>query len=165
MKPIERVRPEDVTSETECHREPVLDLDAIFSMDAGLPPDRPRGGWTCTVSLFTLEDDYALNQEVETEIAFLTYHIGDDDVCELVDMEVAEEFRGQGLGKRLVGEALADIHIKGGTRVYIFAYEPDEGSKMKFFSTFGFSPLEVPDGEASSKSLPNPMVLELETDG
>ena len=112
--------------------------------------------------MFTSEDDFALNQEVEMEIAFLTYHIGDDDVCELVDIEVAEPLRDQGLGKRLVEEALADIRLKGGTRVYLFGYKPGEGSLVDFFANFGFRPLEVADGELSSKSLPNPMLLEIE---
>lgn len=162
MSDLESFRPSDVTSDVECHREEVLDLDPTFGSDAGLVGDRPRGGWACTVSLFFLEDNYALNEELETEIAFITYNIGDDDMCELVDMEVAKEYRGHGLAKRLMEEALADITLKGGTRIYIFAYEPEEGSRTEFFSRFGFRPLDVKDKERSASSLPFPMRLDLE---
>ena len=150
-----------VTSEVDCHREEVLTLDGAFRHHAGLGGGE-RGGWACTVSLFVLEDDFALGEEVEMEIAFASYHIGDDDICELVDMEVATAYRGQGLARRLVQEALADIRIKGGTRVYLFAYEPEEGSRLEFFEQFGFKPLEVPDELLSATSLPYPMRLEVD---
>jgi GNAT superfamily N-acetyltransferase len=162
MSGHERFRPAEVTSEVECHREEVIDLDEVFCRSAGISTDRPRGGWMCTVSLFVLEDNYALNEEVETEIAFATYTIGDDDVCEITDMEVAKGFQRQGLGKRLLDEVMADIRLKGGTRVYLFAYEPEEGSREEFFSRFGFAPLELPEEEGSARSLPHPMGLELE---
>jgi GNAT superfamily N-acetyltransferase len=162
MTPVEGFRPEDVTSEVDCHREEVLDLDQVFCHDAGLPDDTSRGGWMCTVSLFVMEDDYALNEMVEAEIAFATYHIGDDDVCELVDLEVASAYRGYGLGDRLVEESIADIRLKGGSRVYIFAYEPDEGSREKFFQRHGFVPVEFPDAEWSASTLPHPMRLDLD---
>jgi GNAT superfamily N-acetyltransferase len=157
-----RLRPSDVISEVDCHREEVLDMDPVFRSDAGIPVDDPRSGWTCTDSMFMLEDNYALNEELETEIAFLTYNIGDDDMCELVDMEVAEAYRGQGLARRLIDEALADIRLKGGTRLYLFAYEPEDGSRTEFFSRFGFRTLVVEDKERSASSLPFPMRLDLE---
>jgi GNAT superfamily N-acetyltransferase len=162
MSDSEPFRTTDVTSEVECHREEVLDLDTVFRSDAGIDGDRPRGGWACSVSLFILEDNYALNEEVETEIAFATYNIGDDDVCEVVDMEVATAYRGRGLARRLVEEALADIALKGGTRVYLFAYEPEEGSRVDFFSRFGFVPLPPPDEPSSSNSMPHPMRLDID---
>ncbi len=162
MSDLENFRPSDVTSDVECHREEVLDLDPTFGSDAGLVGDRPRGGWACTVSLFFLEDNYALNEEVEMEIAFATYNIGDDDICEIVDMEVATAYRGQGLARRLVEAALADIALKGGTRVYLFAYEPEEGSREDFFSRFGFSPLEPSENPPTSSSMPHPMRLDIE---
>jgi GNAT superfamily N-acetyltransferase len=154
-----------VTSEVDCHREEVLDLDTVFRCDAGLHPETPRGGWACTVSLFVLEDDYALNEEVETEIAFATYNIGDDDVCEIVDLEVAADYRGHGLARRLVEETLADIALKGGGRVYLFAYEPEDGSRVDFFSRFGFHPLEDAEESRSSSSMPFPMRLDIEEGG
>ena len=162
MPEQERLRPSDVISEVDCRREEVLDMDLVFRSDAGIPLDEPRSGWTCTVSVFILEDNYALNEELETEIAFITYNIGDDDMCELVDLEVAKEYRGHGLAKRLMEEALADITLKGGTRIYIFAYEPEEGSRTEFFSRFGFRPMDVKDRERSASSLPFPMRLDLE---
>jgi GNAT superfamily N-acetyltransferase len=164
MPGLDRFSPSEVTSEVDCHREEVLDLDDIFQGDADLDGDRPRGGWACTISLFVLEDDFALGEEVELEIAFASYNIGDDDVCELVDIEVATAYRGHGLGKRLMEEVLRDIKLKGGTRVYVFAYEPEEGSREEFFTRFGFRALEVPDREWLSTSLPHPMRLELEHD-
>ncbi len=162
MPDRERLRPSDVISEVDCRREDVLDLDNVFRSDAGVPPDDTRSGWTCTVSMFILEDNYALNEELETEIAFLTYNIGDDDMCEIVDMEVAEAYRGNGLARRLVDEALADITLKGGTRIYLFAYEPEDGTRTEFFSRFGFRAVEVKDKERSASSLPFPMRLDLE---
>ena len=162
MPDQERLRPSDVISEVDCHREEVLDMDLVLRSDAGIPLDDPRSGWTCTVSMFILEDNYALNEELETEIAFLTYNIGDDDMCEIVDMEVAEAYRGHGLARRLMDEALADIKLKGGTRIYLFAYEPEEGSRTEFFSRFGFRPVVVKDKERSASSLPFPMRLDLE---
>jgi GNAT superfamily N-acetyltransferase len=162
MSGQERFRPGEVTSEVECHREEVLDLDEVFCRAAEVPVDGPRGGWMCTVSLFVLEDNYALNEEVETEIAFATYTIGDDDVCEITDMEVAKDLRRQGLGGRLLGEVLADIRLKGGTRVFLFAYEPEEGSREEFFSRFGFVPLALPEEVWSARSLPHPMSLVLD---
>ncbi|MCK4969416.1 MAG: GNAT family N-acetyltransferase, partial [Thermoplasmata archaeon] len=74
----------------------------------------------------------------------------------------AKEYRGHGLAKRLMEEALADITLKGGTRIYIFAYEPEEGSRTEFFSPFGFRPMDVKDRERSASSLPFPMRLDLE---
>ncbi len=162
MPDQERLRPSDVISEVDCHREEVLDMDLVLRSDAGIPLDDPRSGWTCTVSMFILEDNYALNEELETEIAFLTYNIGDDDMCEIVDMEVAEAYRGHGLARRLMDEALADIKLKGGTRIYLFAYEPEEGSRTEFFSRFGFRLVVVKDRERSASSLPFPMRLDLE---
>jgi len=162
MSDRERLRPSDVISEVDCRREEVLDLDNVFRSDAGVPPDDTRSGWTCTVSMFIMEDNYALNEELETEIAFLTYNIGDDDMCEIVDMEVAEAYRGQGLARRLIDEALADITVKGGTRIYLFAYEPEEGTRTEFFSLFGFRAVEVKDKERSASSLPFPMRMDLE---
>jgi GNAT superfamily N-acetyltransferase len=159
---MDRFKMSEVTSEVDCHREEVLDLDAVFGRDAGLPEGTPRGGWVCTVSLFVLEDDFVQGHEVEVEIAFASYNIGDDDVCELVDMEVAEDYRTHGLGRRLVEEAMADIRLKGGTRVYLFAYEPDGGSRKEFFGQFGFQAMELPDDEFSASSLPNPMRMDLE---
>jgi GNAT superfamily N-acetyltransferase len=158
----EGFNPTEVTSEVDCHREEVLDLDDVFRHDAGVPEGRPRGGWVCSVSLFYTEEDFVLNEAVETEIAFATYHIGDDDVCELVDIEVATHFKGHGLGRRLVEEVLGDINIKGGSSVYLFAYEPEEGSREEFFSRFGFRPLTIPKDKWASTSLPHPMRLKLE---
>ena len=152
----------DVTSEVECHREEVLDLDTVFRRDAGLPSEGTRGGWACTVSLFVLENNYALNEEVEMEIAFATYNIGDDDVCEVVDIEVATAYRGRGLARRLMQEVMTDIRVKGGTRVYVSAYEPEDGSRTEFFGRFGFAPMDVPDEEWTSRSVPFPMRLDLE---
>ena len=166
MSDLEDFRPSNVTSDIDCHREEVLDLDPIFRSDSDISGDRPRGGWVCTVSLYLLEDNYALNEELEMEIAFASYNIGDDDICEMVDMEVASAYRKHGLARRLVEEALADITLKGGTRVYLFAYEPEEGSRVDFFSRFGFSPLEPSDEPASSTAMPNPMRLDIvERDG
>ncbi|UCC92671.1 MAG: GNAT family N-acetyltransferase [Thermoplasmata archaeon] len=162
MSPLERFEMSEITSEVDCHREEVLDLDAVFRAHAGLPEGTSRGGWACTVSLFQLEDDFVQGQEVEVEIAFASYNIGDDDVCELVDMEVATDYREHGLGRRLVEEMLADIRLKGGARVYLFAYEPEEGDRLDFFGRFGFKAMEVPPEGLPSKTLPNPMWLELD---
>ena len=161
MAPLDRFRMSEVTSEVDCHREEVLELDEVFRSHAGIPLAESRGGWACTVSLFQLEDDFVQGQEVEVEIAFASYQIGDDDVCELVDMEVATDYREHGLGRRLVEELLADIRLKGGSRVYLFAYEPDEGDRNDFFTRFGFHPLEIPEEGLPSTSLPNPMWLDL----
>ena len=150
-----------VTSDVDCHLGEVLVLDEVFRQHSG-HGDGDRGGWACTVSLFVLEEDFALGEEVEMEIAFASYHIGDDDLCELVDMEVASTYRGHGLARRLVEEVLADIRLKGGTRVYLFAYEPEEGSRVGFFEQFGFRTVEVTDPEWNSTSLPYPMFLEIE---
>jgi len=158
MSPLDRFDPAEVTSEVDCHREEVLDLDEVLRRHAGLGGG-PRGGWACTLSLFVLEEDFVQGHEVEVEVAFASYNIGDDDVCELVDMEVAEDYRGHGLGGRLVREALADIRLKGGSRVYLFAYEPEGGSRVEFYRRFGFRALDVPDDEWSASSLPNPMML------
>jgi ribosomal protein S18 acetylase RimI-like enzyme len=165
MPPLDRFRMSEITSEVDCHREEVLDLDEVFRSHSDIPEGVSRGGWACTLSLFQLEDDFVQGQEVEVEIAFASYQIGDDDVCELVDMEVASEFRGHGLGKRLVEEVLADIGLKGGARVYLFAYEPEGGDRLEFFSRFGFQVMEVPEEGSPSTSLPNPMWLELEGSG
>jgi len=162
MSPLDRFEPSEVTSEVDCRREEVLDLDEVLRHHAGQAGGAPRGGWACTLSLFILEDDFVQGHEVEVEIAFATYNIGDDDICELVDMEVAEDYRGHGLGERLVREALADIRLKGGTRVYLFAYEPEGGSRVEFFQRFGFRVLDVHDEEWSAGSLPNPMMLRME---
>ncbi len=162
MPDRERLRPLDVISEVDCRREEVLDLDNVFRSDAGIHADDTRSGWTCTASMFILEDNYALNEELEMEIAFLTYNIGDDDMCEIVDMEVAEEYRGHGLARRLIDEALADITLKGGTRIYLFAYEPEEGTRTEFFSRFGFRAFVDEDMGRPAGSLPNPMRLDLE---
>ena len=162
MEVAVRFEPDEVTSEVDCNREDILHIDPIFAWHAGLKEDRSRGGWACTISLFILEDNFVLNEEVESEVAFITYNIGDDDVCEVVDMEVAEVLRGHGLGRRLVEEALADLKLKGASRVYLFAYEPKEGDRVTFFSSFGFEPIEVPDEMFDIRSLPNPMWLDLE---
>jgi GNAT superfamily N-acetyltransferase len=162
MPPLDRFRMAEITSEVECHREERLDLDDVFRSHAGIPAEVPRGGWACTLSLFQLEDDFVQGQEVEMEIAFASYQIGDDDVCELVDMEVASEFRGHGLGKRLVVEVLADVGLKGGTRMYLFAYEPEGGDRVEFFSRFGFEGVELPEEGLPSTSLPHPMWLDVE---
>jgi GNAT superfamily N-acetyltransferase len=162
MPPLDRFEMSEITSEVDCHREEVLDLDGVFRTHAGLPEEGSRGGWTCTVSLFQLEDDFVQGQEVEVEIAFASYNIGDDDLCELVDMEVATEYREHGLGRRLVEEMLSDIRLKGGSRIYLFAYEPDVGDRLEFFGRFGFNPIPLPEEGLPSKSLPNPMWLELD---
>lgn len=162
MPPLDRFEMSEVTSEVDCRREEVLDLDQVFWSHTGSAEGRPRGGWACTVSLFQLEDDFVQGQEVEVEIAFASYNIGDDDVCELVDMEVAEDYRGLGLGRRLVEEVLADIRLKGGTRVYLFAYEPDGGDRLEFFGRYGFKAIEGTQDEAHPPALPNPMWLELD---
>ncbi len=161
MPPLDRFQMSEVTSEVDCHREEVLELDEVFRDHAGIPLDEPRGGWACTLSLFQLEDDFVQGQEVEVEIAFASYQIGDDDVCELVDMEVATDYREHGLGRRLVEELLADIRLKGGSRVYLFAYEPESGDRLEFFRQFGFVQVEVPEEGLPSTSLPNPMWLEM----
>lgn len=165
MPPIDRFRMAEVTSEVDCHREEVLDLDDVFRSHSGLPLGGSRGGWACTLSLFQLEDDFVQGQEVEVEIAFASYQIGDDDVCELVDMEVASDYREHGLGRRLVEEVLADIGLKGGTRVYLFAYEPEGGDRVEFFSRFGFRGVELPEDGLPSTTLPHPMWLDLERAG
>ncbi len=165
MQHLDRFEMSEVTSEVDCRREEVLDLDEVFMAHAGSAGGRPRGGWACTVSLFQLEDDFVQGQEVEVEIAFASYNIGDDDVCELVDMEVAEEYQGHGLGRRLVEEVLADIRLKGGARVYLFAYEPEGGDRLEFFGRFGFRSLEGPAEGSPPPALPNPMWLELDGEG
>ncbi len=162
MSPLDRFEMSEVTSEVDCNREELLDLDEVFRRHGDVAEGRPRGGWSCTVSMFQLEEDFAQGQEVEVEIAFASYNIGDDDMCELVDMEVAADYRGHGLGRRLVQEVLADIRLKGGARVYLFAYEPDSGNRVGFFGQFGFQALEVPDEEWAAKTLPNPMWLEMD---
>ncbi|NIU48929.1 MAG: GNAT family N-acetyltransferase, partial [Thermoplasmata archaeon] len=138
MPPLDRFQMSEITSEVDCHREEILELDEVFRGHAGIALEVPRGGWACTLSLFQLEDDFVQGQEVEVEIAFASYQIGDDDLCELVDMEVATDYREHGLGRRLVEELLADIQLKGGSRVYLFAYEPESGDRVEFFSQFGF---------------------------
>jgi len=153
-----------VVSDVDCGREEELPLDDVFRVHAGLAGGRPRGGWECTITLFVLEDDFVANEEVEAEVAFVTYNIGDDDVCEVVDLEVAEQFRGMGLGRRLLEEALADMRLKGGSRVYVFAYEPGEGDRRRLFEAFAFKEVDVPDGAWRAASLPFPMYLELEGD-
>ena len=162
MAPLDRFEISEVTSEVDCRREEVLDLDEVFRGHSQVPEGRPRGGWECALSLFQLEDDFAHGQEVEVEIAFASYNIGDDDMCELVDMEVASEYRGHGLGRRLIEEVLADIRLKGGMKVYLYAYEPEGGDRLKFFGRFGFQTLELPDDELPSTSMPHPMWLELD---
>jgi len=162
MPPLDRFVMSEVTSEVDCRREEVLDLDEVFCGHSQVPEGRPRGGWACALSLFQLEDDFVQGQEVEVEIAFASYNIGDDDMCELVDMEVASEFRGHGLGRRLIEEVLADIRLKGGVKVYLYAYEPEVGDRLKFFGRFGFQKLELSDEELPSGSMPHPMWLELE---
>jgi N-acetylglutamate synthase-like GNAT family acetyltransferase len=162
MPPIDRFEMTEITSEVDCHREEVLDLDQVFREHSGLDVERPRGGWACTLSLFQLEDDFLQGQEVEVEIAFASYQIGDDDVCELVDMEVAEDYRGHGLGRRLVEEVMADIGLKGGSSVYLFAYEPEGGDRLAFFERFGFEELPETEEGRPSTSLPFPMFRTLE---
>ncbi len=155
--------PENQTlvSDVDCNREEGLALDAVFRVHAGLPEGRPRGGWACTITLFVLEDDFVANEEVEAEVAFVTYNIGDDDLCEVVDLEVAEQFRGMGLGPRLLEEALADMRLKGGSRAYVFAYEPGEGDRRRLFEAFAFKDVVVPEGAWKATSLPFLMFLEL----
>ena len=113
-----RFDPAEITSEVDCNKEEILPIDPIFAWHAGMQERRPRSGWACTISLFILEDNFALNEEVESEIAFIMYNIGDDDICEIVDLEVAEVLRGHGLGQRLVEEALADLSLKGASSVW-----------------------------------------------
>ena len=162
MPPLDRFEMSEVTSEVDCRREEVLDLDEVFLGHSQVPEGRPRGGWACALSLFQLEDDFVHGQEVEVEIAFASYNIGDDDMCELVDMEVSSEYRGHGLGRRLIEEVLADIRLKGGMKVYLYAYEPEGGDRLMFFGRFGFQKLELPDEELPSTSMPHPMWLELD---
>jgi hypothetical protein len=133
--------PENQTlvSDVDCNREEELPLDAVFRVHAGLPEGRPRGGWACTITLFVLEDDFVANEEVEAEVAFLTYNIGDDDLCEV-----------------------ADMRLKGGSRAYVFAYEPGEGDRRKLFGAFAFKDVDVPEGAWKATSLPFPMYLELD---
>jgi ribosomal protein S18 acetylase RimI-like enzyme len=151
-----------VVSDVDCNREEELPLDAVFRIHAGLSAGRPRGGWACTITLFVLEDDFVANEEVEAEVAFVTYNIGDDDLCEVVDLEVAEQFRGMGLGPRLLGEALVDMRLKGGSRVYVFAYEPGGGDRRGLFEALAFKEVVVPEGAWKATSLPFPMYLELD---
>ena len=151
----------EVLSETDCNRAEAVHLDEVLLLHAGVPPGRPRGGWECTITLFVLEDDFAQNEEVEAEVGFISYNIGDDDLCEVVDIEVAEGLRGMGLGSRMLGEALADMRLKGGVRAYVSAYEAGEGDRSGFFERFGFAPLQVPDGRWRADMLPFLMWLEL----
>jgi ribosomal protein S18 acetylase RimI-like enzyme len=152
----------EVLSEADCNRAETVHLDEALLLHAGVPPGAPRGGWECTITLFVLEDDFAQNEEVEAEVGFISYNIGDDDICEVVDLEVAEGLRGRGFGSRLLEEALADMRLKGGTRVYLSAYEATEGDRSGFFGRFGFAPVEVPDSQWRAEMLPFPMWLGLE---
>ncbi len=152
----------EVLSEADCNRAEAVHLDEALLHHAGVPSGMPRGGWECTITMFVLEDDFAQNEEVEAEVGFISYNIGDDDLCEVVDMEVAEGLRGLGIGGRLLEEALADMRLKGGVRVYVSAYEAAEGDRSGFFKRFGFEPVEVPDERWRASMLPFPMWLRLD---
>jgi GNAT superfamily N-acetyltransferase len=165
MPPEVSVKASETVSEVDCNREERLPLDEVYLRHAGAAPDAQRGGWDCTITLYLLEDDFAQNEEVEAEVAFISYHIGDDDLCEVVDIEVADGLRGHGLGARLMEEALADMRLKGGTRVYVSAYEPDEGERTAFFEAFGFRQVDVPDGDWRATGVPFPMFMDLDLGG
>ena len=49
--------------------------------------------------------------------------------------------------------------------MYLFAYEPEGGDRLEFFSRFGFIEMELPEEGLPSTSLPHPMWLDLTGEG
>ncbi len=63
-------------------------------------------------------------------------HITWEDLAEVRSLVVAEEFRGRGIGRRLVDACLDEAVMLGLRRVFVLTYRPD------FFGRLGFKEVD-----------------------
>jgi amino-acid N-acetyltransferase len=84
-------------------------------------------------SLYEHLRDYTVAVQGDQVLGCVALHISWQDLAEIRSLAVAETSKGQGVGRRLVEEALAEAHAFGLARVFVLTFVPD------FFAARGFT--------------------------
>lgn len=84
--------------------------------------------------LYELMRDFivACDETTSTVIGVCGLHICWSDIAEIRSLAVQEEYKGRGIGKKLVEECLLEASSLGIRRVFVLTYAPE------FFKKFGF---------------------------
>ena len=76
--------------------------------------------------------DFCVVEDAEALVACSALHVTWDDLAELKCVAVAEDRHGQGLGRKVVEQSLAEARDLKLRRVFTLTYQPN------FFAKFGF---------------------------
>ena len=88
---------------------------------------------------------YILAKDNEKIIGFGALHLHADDLAEVCSLVVKEEYRGEGVGKKIVQALLDEGSFLGVKKVFTLTY------RKQFFETIGFS--EIPKASLPSQKI------------
>jgi ribosomal protein S18 acetylase RimI-like enzyme len=84
----------------------------------------------------------------------------DDDVWEILNTAVAEDRQGQGIGRRLLAEGVAEARRAGARRVVVATAAADVGN-LRFYQRCGFRMERVvPDAFTPATGYPEPIEID-----
>jgi len=84
-------------------------------------------------SLYEHLRDYLVAVDGERMVGCVSLHVTWEDLAEIRTLAVAPESHGQGVGRRLVEQALQDARDLGLTHIFVLTYVPG------FFARMGFA--------------------------
>ena len=111
----------------------ITDIQAIHSLLARYAQKGLLLGRSLS-DLYELMRDFivAYDETTSLVIGVCGLHICWNDIAEIRSLAVREEYRGRGIGKKLVEECLQEASLLGISRVFVLTYVPE------FFKKFGF---------------------------
>ncbi len=67
----------------------------------------------------------------------------EDEICEMKRLYLREDFRGQGIGKRLIERLIADAREIGYKIMRLDTYPPKMGKAVKLYESHGFTAIPL----------------------
>jgi RimJ/RimL family protein N-acetyltransferase len=96
----------------------------------------PENSWRERIknNLFVMED----NQPVGLAGFFRNPHLKTNHVCEMYGVYLRKEYRGQGIGKRLVEAVMAEIQSLKGILIIEVGVNPTQKAAKHLYQKYGF---------------------------
>ena len=65
----------------------------------------------------------------------------ENEICEMKRLFVRDAFRGQQIGKQLVGRVIDEAKVEGYSKMRLDTYPPRMGKAVSMYESFGFRPI------------------------